>query len=209
MAKTEKKISIAAFDKAAKGHLRETVTKQWFDIEVRIRPFLPIGEMLAFVDDVVKSCLQDGMGYLPEVREFLVRCNVLTRYANFTLPEKLEHRYELACGTDAADTVMEEVDQRQLEWIVNAIEDKLDYLCNANAAELEKQVHRLEDSIESIAKQLDEVFSGVSAEDVEKLAHAMAEGGFREDKLVDAYMKQRFGDGAHPVEKAEEPEGEA
>lgn len=201
MAKTEKKISIATFDKIAKAQAKEVITKQWVDAEIRIRPVLPFGDMLAFVDDVVKSCFQSGLGYLPEVLEFVVKCNVLTRYANFSLPDNLEHRYAIVYGTDAVDVVLGEINQTQFDEITNAIENKLDYLCNSNIAELEKQVHKLEDTFETLAKQVDEVFSGVSKEDIGKLMGAMANGSMSEEKLVEAYMKEKYAKGEQRQEK--------
>lgn len=209
MAKNEKKISIAAFDKIAKAQEKPGVTKQWFDTQIHIRHTLGFAEMLAFVDDVVKSCMQEGLGYLPEVREFLVKCNVLTRYANFTLPDNLEHRYALVYGTDAVETVLDGVDRKQLEEIINAIDDKLDYLCNANAAELEKQVHKLEDTFAALAKQMEDIFSGVDGDDIGKLTSAIANGGLNEEKIVEAYMKEKYGMGPRLVGKAEAGDAEA
>lgn len=198
MAKTEKRISIATFDKIAKEHAHGTVTKPWFDTEISVRYSLPFGEMLAFVDDVVKSCMQENLGYIPEVREFVVKCNILTRYANFSLPENLEHRYELVYGTNAVEAVMEDINQEQLEEIMNAIDDKLDYLCNANVAELEKQVHKLEDTFESLAKQVSETFSGISKDDIKDVVNAIAGGAMSEEKVVAAYMKEKYGEAPAP-----------
>lgn len=41
MAKSIKKISIAALDKVAKEHFPNVVTESWFDNEVVIKPFRP------------------------------------------------------------------------------------------------------------------------------------------------------------------------
>ena len=95
MAKSEKKISIASLDKVLKEQAVDIATEQWFGNEVKIKHTLSFSEMLAFVDDVVSSCFHTTGGYMPELQEFVVKSNILTRYANFNLPDNLEHRYAL------------------------------------------------------------------------------------------------------------------
>lgn len=121
MAKTEKKVSIAQFDKIAREHFDNNVTIQWCGTEVKVKRSLPLMEVLAFVDDVVESCFHDQYGYMPEVRDFVIKSNILSRYANFSLPDNLEHRYQMVYFTDAVDTVCEAINTTQLQENVKRI----------------------------------------------------------------------------------------
>lgn len=115
MAKSEKKISIASLDKVLKEQAVDIATEQWFGNEVKIKHTLSFSEALAFVDDVVSSCFHTTGGYMPELQEFVVKSNILTRYANFNLPDNLEHRYSLLYNTDAVDVVIRHINQKQLD----------------------------------------------------------------------------------------------
>ena len=80
MAKTEKKVSIALFDKIVKEHFQNEATIQWHEAEVRVKRTLSLKEMLSFVDEVVGSCFHDELGYMPEVKDFAIKSSILTRY---------------------------------------------------------------------------------------------------------------------------------
>ena len=108
MADKEKRISIASFDKVLKEQAVPNTTEHWFGNEVVIKHTISIAQMLAFVDNVVSSCFHDE-GYMPEVKDLLIKSNLLTRYANFTLPENLEHRYTLIYNTDAVAMVSKHI----------------------------------------------------------------------------------------------------
>ena len=128
MAKTEKKVSIALFDKIVKEHFQNEATIQWHEAEVRVKRTLSLKEMLSFVDEVVGSCFHDELGYMPEVKDFAIKSNILTRYANFSVPDNLEHRYQMVYGTDAVDAVCAVIDTTQLQVIVNSINDKIRFI---------------------------------------------------------------------------------
>ena len=119
MAKTEKKVSIALFDKIAKEHFNNEVTIQWHEAEVKVRRSLPLMDVLAFVDDVVGNCFHEQYEFMPEVKDFAIKSNILSRYADFTLPDNLEHRYQMVYCTYAVDTVCGVINTTQLQEILN------------------------------------------------------------------------------------------
>lgn len=193
MAEEIKKISVNAFDKALNNFEQKVVTKRWLDNDLVIKNTLSLSEMLEFVNDVVSSCFQDESGYMPELKEFVIKCNILTKYANFRLPENLEHRYKLVYTTDAVSTVLDEVNKTQFDEILAAISDKIDYLCDSNVFEIEKQMQKVADSFEEMQAKAAELFAGISPEDVGKITKAFADGHFSEEKLVEAYKNEMLG----------------
>lgn len=202
MADKEKKISIASFDKVLKEQTVPDTTEHWFGNEVVIKHTISIAQMLAFVDNVVSSCFHDE-GYMPEVKDLLIKSNLLTRYANFTLPENLEHRYTLIYNTDAVAMVSKHISSAQFDEILRAIDEKIDYICNTNITAIEKQMQQLAASFEDVSKKMAEMFASVAPDDISKLTSALAGGQFSEERLVEAYMNRMKGDADEPVEQAE------
>lgn len=191
MAKTEKKVSIALFDKIAKEHFDNNATIQWCGTEVKVKRSLSLMEVLAFVDDVVESCFHDQYGYMPEVRDFVIKSNILSRYANFSLPDNLEHRYQMVYFTDAVDTVCEVINTTQLQEIVDAIDKKIRFNCNTRTAEIQKRIEQVVETIEDMSRQTEALFSGLTKDDMQTLMSAIAESGLDEQKIVKAYMEQK------------------
>ena len=158
--------------------------------EFVIKHTISIAQMLAFVDNVVSSCFHDE-GYMPEVKDLLIKSNLLTRYANFTLPENLEHRYTLIYNTDAVAMVSKHISSAQFDEILRAIDEKIDYICNTNIMAIEKQMQQLVASFEDVSKKTSEMFAVVNGSDIAKLIGAIDKGGVDEQKLVQAFLEQR------------------
>lgn len=191
MAKSEKKVSIALFDKIAKEHFKNEDVIQWHEAEVRVKRTLSLTAMLEFVDDVVGSCFHDGMGYMPEVKDFAIKSNILTRYANFSMPDNLEHRYQMVYGTDAVDAVCAVIDTMQLQEIVNSINSKIHFLCDSKANLIQERINSVLETMEEMRDNTKDIFGGLSQDDLKALMGAITEHGLSEQKIVEAYMEQK------------------
>ena len=205
MAKEEKKISINALEKAAKEQEAAEVKEQWFDIEVTIKRVLPLAEMIGFVQEIVDACFLTDGSFHPEVMDFAIKSGIMTHYANFSLPANLEKQYWLIYNTGAADMVCQHIDTVQLQEIVNAANRKIAYLCDSDAAAIKAKLDSIIKAFSAAGDKMAEIFSDVNAEDLQKLAAALGEGGLSEEKVVSAYMEQtRQADEASQAEKAEQ-----
>lgn len=191
MAKSEKKVSIALFDKIAKAHFQNENVIQWHEAEVRVKRTLSLAEMLSFVDDVVGSCFHDQAGYMPEVKDFAIKSNILTRYANFSMPDNLEHRYQMVYGTDAVDTVCSAIDTVQLQEIVNSINSKIRFLCDSKANLIQERINSVLETMEEMRDNTKDIFGGLTQDDLKALMGAITEHGLSEEKIVEAYMEQK------------------
>lgn len=191
----EKKISITSFDKVLKEQAIPDTIEHWFGNEVVIKYTLPVEQVIGFVENVVSSCFVNA-DYVPEVKDFLIKSNLLMRYANFTLPDNLEHRYELIYNTDAVAVVSKHICEAQFGEILHAIDERIDYMCNTNISAIEKQVQQLVTSLEDTYKKTVEVFSGLDTADIAKLIGAVGDAGIDEEKLVKAFLDQKADDEA-------------
>lgn len=191
MAKSEKKVSIALFDKIAKEYFQNENIIQWHEAEVHVKRTLSLTEMLGFVDDVVGSCFHDQAGYMPEVKDFAIKSNILTRYANFSMPDNLEHRYQMVYGTDAVDAVCSAIDTMQLQEIVNSINSKIRFLCDSKANLIQERINSVLETMEEMRDNTKDIFGGLSQDDLKALMGAITEHGLSEEKIVEAYMEQK------------------
>ena len=190
MAKNEKKISINSLDKIIKENYNNTTTAEWYGVEVTIKKNLAFKDVLEFVNDVVMSCFQDKGGFVPEVVDFAIKSNILSRYANFSLPDKLEHRYEIIYCTDAVEFVRQHINAEQLNEITASINKKISYLCNTNIMNIQKQIMELVSSFETMQKKTTDMFANFTPDDMTKILSAFEDGKFSEEKLVEAYLQK-------------------
>ena len=193
MAKNKKKISVNTFEKVAKEHFGNEVIVDWYGVEVTVTPTVSAVEMMNFVDDVVESAFLEDLGYMPEVFDFVVRCNVLTRYANFSLPGNIEKRHELVYGTDAFETVVQKVNPGQYDEIVRAAKEKIEYKLDTSAAAVTRDAERMIDTFGDIQNQFESLFSGLSGDDIKKMVSAIGDKSVDEERLVKAYLEQTSG----------------
>lgn len=191
MAKNKKKISVNTFEKVAKEHFGNEVIVDWYGVEVTVTPTISAVEMMNFVDDVVESAFLEDLGYMPEVFDFVVRCNVLTRYANFSLPGNIEKRYELVYGTDAFETVVQKVNPGQYDEIVRAAKEKIEYKLDTSANETVRSAEQIIATMDTMQKSVEQTLGNMSEEDIRRLANALSDDGKIEENIVKAYVNQR------------------
>lgn len=188
MAKT-KKISINAMDKVVKDTYIPTTIINWNGLEVVVKHNLSFTEVLEFVDSVTKTCFSSDTGtYMPEVKDFAVKSNILERYANFTLPNNLEHRYEIIYHTNIIETVLGAVNHQQFNEMMVAIDAKIKNIAQANIENINKQMSELYTAFDNLQKSLEKIFDGVNTEDVVSLMKTMTEGSLDESKIIEAYL---------------------
>ena len=190
--KKNTKISINTFDKILKTTYSNEEIIRWNDIDITINKTLSFKDVLSFVDSVSKSCFTDDNGtYLPEVKDFAIKCCILERYANFSLPQNIEHKYQLIYCTDAVDVVIKYINKTQLEEIISAINDKVDNIAQANIEAINRQMNELYSTFGNLEKQITEMFSGINKDDMTKLVGAISNSNLDEEKLVKAYIENK------------------
>lgn len=190
MAKNEKKVSINSLDKVIKENFTNKASIEWHGLEVAIKHNLSFTEMLEFVNDVVMSCFQDDGDFVPEVMDFAIKSNILSKYANLSLPDKLEHRYEIIYNSDAVDFVCQNINMQQLREITASIDRKISYLCNTNVMNIQKQMMELVSAFEDMQQKVTDMFSNFTPDDLVKIMGAIDDGGLNEEKVVKAYLEQ-------------------
>lgn len=192
MAKKIKRVSISALDEIVKQKYQPLKVVEWNGVEVTIKPTLSLQEMLRFADSVTKSCFDIVTGaYLPEAKNFAIRCNVMDTYANFSLPENNEHKYILAMCSGAFEMVMEHINMAQYHELINAINEKIDNQASANVQMMTMKFDEVVSAFEDLQEKVSSLFENITADDLKKLTEAMSNNNFSDEGLVKAYMEHK------------------
>ena len=191
MANKIKKLSINAFEKAVKETANTQTNVEWNGLDIIIKHTIGIRDMLRFVEGVFQSCFSDDGEYIPEVRDFAIKSCLLKYYTNISLPSNVERRYDLIYSSDITEVVLEYVNEAQLSEIVKASDARIKHTANANIEALNKQMRDLYSTFENLQTNIEEIFSGINADDVKGLVSAVSNGGIDEGKIIDAYFNKK------------------
>lgn len=189
-----KKISINTFDKIAREIYKPTETFEWRGIEVTVRRTLSLKDTLEFVNNVVKACFSSEDGsYIPEVKDFAIKTCILEKYSNFSLPTNIEHKYELIYFTDVIEAIYKYINFQQFNEIIASINTKISHLADANIEAVNKQINGLYSAFESLQKQIENIFGGISQDDLTKVINTLGSNSFNEENIVKAYLSNKDG----------------
>lgn len=183
------KISVNAMDEIMKRF--ETVeTVEWNGLQVVIKKNLSLEEMMTFANSVVKSCFDQASGaYMPEVKDFAIRANVLDMYTNFTLPKDLSKQYDMVIRSGAVEMVLNYINYAQFNELVKAIDSKLQNTADANIQAFITKLDNVTTAFSDMQTEMEKMFSGVDTEDIGKLVGAIANGDNIEEGIVKSYLE--------------------
>lgn len=189
------KISINDMDKIMADIGDNTSVVEWRGLEVRIKKVISLKDMMAMVRDVASSCFaKDTHEYLPEIREFAIRMNVMEVYGNFRLPTNLEKRYDIVMRSGAFEMIMEHIDAAQYCSIIGAIDKKIANMAAANVEMVNIKLNDLINNFDKLYETLNGVYAGVTNEDIKHIADAFKGSKFTDEGLVKAFVEQTKAD---------------
>ena len=187
--KKTQRISINAMDEIMNRY--ETVeTVEWNGLQVVIKKNLSLEEMMTFANSVVKSCFDQSSGaYMPEVKDFAIRANVLDMYTNFTLPKDLSKQYDMVIRSGAVEMVMNHINFTQFSELMKAIDAKLQNTADANIQAFITKLDAVTSAFTNMQEQMESMFSNFDAEEVSKFISSIANGGNPEENIVKSYLE--------------------
>ena len=107
------KLTVKDVDKIVSFDSKELIKVQFEgDIEVEVRPYATIKDMVYIVDGVVDGCFIDG--YHPEFKDVLLFRYFIETFTNIPLPKKSK--------SDDFDKLYEWYSSDLIEWMINADE---------------------------------------------------------------------------------------
>lgn len=186
-----KKITVSAFENVMKDHFTNNATVDWHGVPIQITGTISLESALSFTKEIIDNCYDEETGtYLPESLDIVVRSEVLTRYANFTLPKDIGRRYQLIYQTDAFDVVAENINREQLDYIVNSALQKIEYMKQERISVTNRKLDEVLDQFDNLYEEFIDIIGSASSEDVERLTEFISkEGSIDYDRLIKAYSE--------------------
>lgn len=176
--------------------------------EVIVRKAIPLSEVWEAVDEIVEMCMPTiNVGtedepkmeqvFMPENRDFAVRRVIMSRYANFKLPQDFGKQYDLMYSTPVYQKVANCIDQMQLMEMVGAAERKLDYLKEERLS-VSKEIKEVLGQFTDAANQLQDVDPNA----VQQVLGLLSDTKNAGEKIVEKTMQEAAQGTATPVKKS-------
>lgn len=190
MAKKESRISINKLESVLKENIVVVPMRGNEDVNIIIRRTLPLKDMMQFVENVVSSCVDaETASYTPEIKEFAIRSEILTTYANFNLPSNVEKQYELLYCTDVLCQVMEYINNKQLHEIEVAIDARIDHEVKMIETVLAAKTNEMMLRIEAMVDQFEAAFGGINSDDFNGVVKKLSEmSAMTEESIAKAVL---------------------
>lgn len=179
------------------GKSPETYYIQYKGIPIAIKGGLSLLDILKIADNVASFCFMDDGEYIPELKDFFFKRELIETATNIELPEDVAECYDLIMNSDLGKwvdyTFCEnlEVYKDLIPNLYAVIQDKIDYMADSGLALLRSRMDALVYAIENLSTQSEDMFSKVSPDDMEKLISSVDSlGKIDEEKLVKAFTEQ-------------------
>lgn len=175
MAKKETRISVNKLESVVHNESKAVELYGGDGVSMEIHPVLSLREMMQFVENVVSSCFDADTGrYTPEAKEFAIRANILTLYANFNLPTNIEKQYDLLYKSYVINQLMEHIDTEQLKEIREAIDARIEHEVRMLESTLASKTQEVINRVSSLVEQMEAVFGDMDEESLSSIVKQFA-----------------------------------
>ena len=192
MVKKINRISVAKFEKAVNKDTVIVVPLDGVDgVNIEIIKSISLQSMIEFVENVAESCVDMESGeYTPQVKDFAIKRELLTKYANFTMPTNIEKQYEFIYGTDVVNTVIQNINQLQFQEIIISIDKKIQFMLDCVTSISASNTVKLVNKLDSVTEQNAALFDSINGDDITNvLANINTIANMDEEKLARAVKK--------------------
>ena len=197
MVKKVNRISVTKFEKVvSKDNVVFIPLDGVEDINIEITKSISLQNMIEFVENVAESCVDMESGeYTPQVRDFAIKRELLTKYANFTMPNNIEKQYEFIYGSNVVDVVLQNINQLQFQEIVSSIDRKVKFMLDCVTSISASNTVKLLNKLDSIAEQNTAMFDSLQGEDIASVfSNINAIANMDEEKLARAVKEIQSSD---------------
>ena len=187
----EKKVSIGKMDEILNDYYPESVTVDFHGLEITVQRIAGLGDIINAVKAIVGGCYDENGEYVPAMRNYLMRAAVFQLYTNIRLPENPNHLNRMLYCADLWNAGCSQIEDSQLAVLENTVDDAIEARNNVNRVLFEKEIQKAISSLENVGGQFAQIFDGLTAEAIQALVGAIANGGIDEEKLVSAVVKEQ------------------
>ena len=139
-----------------------------------VKPMLSLKDSIGFVSDVVDSCVDMETGqYTPEVFDFAVRVNILSRYAGVDAPKDLNKAYKVVYETKVVETIMSAINSEQFALLVDSAKAKMEHMASFLITSTTSKVNELVSKMDDVMKTNADVVGNINSESFKDLLASM------------------------------------
>lgn len=192
MGKKTNRISVTKFEKMLnKENVISIPIDGVEDTVIEITKTLPLQDVVEFVEIVAESCVDLSTGdYMPQVLDFVIKKELLTRYANFTMPHNAKKQYELIYGTNVVDLILPYINQAQFQEIRASIDRKIKFMLDCVCSIATSNITQMINKLDSMVEQNNAVFDSINEDDINNmLSNLNAIANMDESKIVESIQK--------------------
>lgn len=163
----------------------------WEGNEISVNYLVDPAIIDTIATSVVDACFANEGEFNPYLKDFTLKCMVLTAYTNIPMPEDVPSKYAFIYGSEIFDVIREYICEEQLSAMFSTIDEMIAYRQRANVSVIQNRMMDVYSDIKSVSENLKDFSGNVSAEELEKFVKAIGESGLDEKKLVEAIVKSK------------------
>ena len=191
------KVSYEAFNEYVMDNFAPTKVIEIGGTSVEVRNHLSPAKLIDFVENVAMNCFQDDDEYIPELKDFLIRINIINLYTNIELPEDMDQKYDFLYGSDIIHTIVGNINPNEFNSILTAIDAKISSVDNANIASYKEKIDEVYNIVEGMSSQIENAFSSISDDTIKDMSTvfaSMANGELNRETFTRAFLDIKDGD---------------
>lgn len=181
MAKKKNNVSINALERYCNGDGESVLTRtikalNGEEITYEVKKRLSFEECARFVEDVVKECIVLSADLIvPISKQFVIRRNLMTYYANFTMPVSMVKAFDLVMASgDIIDDILSVIDSYQYYMIENAIVERLDFEKNRMLSVQEAKANQLLAEVAKFMEKMETLFDNIDGNQMTQFINSMS-----------------------------------
>lgn len=188
-----KKDTVISFEKFKRYNFehKDFGTIDFDDCTIIVKRAISLSDAMNFVANVVDICFSESGEYMPELKDFGIRLNVIARYTNLEINDNNSNVYEVLYGNDLFEAILNEIDNAQLKSIVYGIDQRIKLINDMNVTSFNNNMKTLQKQFEEFLNMFEDLFSGISKEDFATVAKAVSGGSISVEQLVRDRLEER------------------
>ena len=192
--KFEKRVNFSDIEDAVRDSAQNEVTVDFNGVEIRVLKTVGLTQLMQMTKYVSGICFDGDTGeYLPELRDFAIRSSVVMWYTDIELPDDVFEQYDILYASPLFDCILESIDESQFLEFVAAVEKKLEYIASISVDSSRKKLDEIVNTFSELSSLLEDLFGGISSDEINNIAEAISNGAFDENKLVEAIVNNNNG----------------
>ena len=123
--------------------------------EVSVKKYIGIIDFSVIVNRIADECVDEKSGeYTPELVAALTDSYIVGYYTDYQMPAELDQQYDMIRSLNIIESIIDKIDQRQLNELSEAIDRSIQYKLNLVTSTAAKQIAETEDWMNNYPRKI-------------------------------------------------------